>query len=87
MCLGCLLPKRHARRSVTRNLLKRQMRGAVERMAAQLPAGLALLRLKQPFAASQFPSASSEALRVAARQELDHLLQRFVAASKHPAAS
>ena len=73
--LGCLVPKRHARRSVTRSLLKRQMRAAAERHAQALAPGLWLLRLRSGFAVSQFPSASSDALRAAARAELDALLQ------------
>jgi ribonuclease P protein component len=80
--LGCLVPKRHARRSVTRSLLKRQMRGAAERAAVQLPGGLALLRMRQPFPSDQYPSASSQALRLAARQELEQLVQRFVLAAQ-----
>jgi ribonuclease P protein component len=73
--LGCLVPKRHARRAVTRSLLKRQMRAAAERHADSLAPGLWLLRLRSGFATSQFPSASSHALREAARRELDTLLQ------------
>ena len=76
--LGCLVPKRHARRAVTRSLLKRQMRAAAERHADTLAPGLWLLRLRSGFATSQFPSASSEALREAARLELDTLLQARV---------
>jgi len=73
--LGCLVPKRHARRAVTRSLLKRQMRAAAERHAGSLAPGLWLVRLRSGFATSQFPSASSRALREAARSELDTLLQ------------
>jgi ribonuclease P protein component len=72
--LGCVVPKRLARRAVTRTLLKRQMRAALERQQAALPPGLWLVRLRAPFAAGQFPSAASDALRLAARTELDRLL-------------
>lgn len=68
------MPKRHARRSVTRSLLKRQVRGAFQRAENHLPAGLWLVRLRQPFAVKQFPSAASGALSLAARRELDELL-------------
>ena len=71
--LGYMVPKRHARRSVTRNLLKRQVRGVFERHAAGLPGGLWLVRLRQPFVVSAFPSAASDALRQAARLELETL--------------
>jgi ribonuclease P protein component len=77
--LGCVVPKRHAKRSVTRSLLKRQMRGAVERHAASLPPGLWLLRLRTPFATAAFPSAASEALRSAVRLELEQLMARTLA--------
>lgn len=78
--LGCVVPKRHAKRSVTRSLLKRQMRGAVERHAGHLPPGLWLLRLRSPFAPAAFPSAASEALRRAVRTELEQLMARALAA-------
>lgn len=74
--LGCVVPKRHARRAVTRSLLKRQMRWAMKRREAHLSPGLWLLRLRQPFASNDFPSAASPALRAAARLELDRLLER-----------
>jgi ribonuclease P protein component len=72
--LGCVVPKRHAKRAVTRNLFKRQVRVAFERHLVTLPAGLWLVRLRQPFALADFPSARSEALARAARAELDSLL-------------
>ncbi len=70
------MPKRHARRSVTRSLLKRQIRGVFNQHVVQLPAGQWLVRLRQPFASAKFLSASSEVLRRAAREELDALLTR-----------
>ncbi|MEN9416402.1 MAG: hypothetical protein RI988_22 [Pseudomonadota bacterium] len=73
--LGCVVPKRHARRAVTRSMLKRQMRAAAERHAQSLAPGLWLLRLRSGFPVKQFPSADSSALRAAARAELDTLLQ------------
>jgi ribonuclease P protein component len=77
--LGCVVPKRLARRSVTRNVLKRQIRAAMSRHESQLPKGLWLVRLRNPFAPAQFPSADSPALRSAAHDELDRLLQRAAA--------
>jgi ribonuclease P protein component len=75
--LGTVVPKRHARRSVTRNLVKRQMREAMNAHAAQLAPGLWVLRLKAPFDRQKFPSAASDALRELARGELGQLLQRL----------
>ena len=74
--LGCVVPKRHARRSVTRNLLKRQIRSAFVRHAAHLPAGQWLVRLRQPFATAVFVSARSAALARCAHDELEQLLAR-----------
>lgn len=72
--LGAVLPKRLARRAVTRNLLRRQIRAAVARHAGTLPGGLWVVRLRAGFAREIFPSAASGALREAARSELDHAL-------------
>ena len=72
--LGCVVPKRQARRAVTRNLIKRQMRSAFQRQLPGLPAGLWLLRLSNGFAVSDFVSARSDALAAALRAELDTLL-------------
>jgi ribonuclease P protein component len=74
--IACVVPKRHARRAVTRNLLKRQVRSAFQRLGDRLPAGLWLVRLRAPFAKQDFASARSVALALAARTELDGLLQR-----------
>ncbi len=71
--LGCVVPKRHARRAVTRSLLKRQVRGAFAQHAGLLAAGLWLVRLRAPFASTEFVSARSPALAEAARNELHRL--------------
>jgi len=72
--LGCVVPKRHARRAVTRTLLKRQIRSAAADTA--LPPGLWVIRLRAGFDRVAFPSAASETLRRAARGELDALLAK-----------
>ncbi len=77
--IGCVVPKRHARRAVTRSLLKRQIRSAMQRHAPVLPAGLWLVRLRAPFVVTEFVSARSAALAAAARHELDGLLRRLTA--------
>jgi ribonuclease P protein component len=81
--LGAVVPKRHARRSVTRSLLKRQVYAAAGRHAGTLAFGLWIVRLRAPFDRATFASASSMALRVAARTELDLLFQA-VAGSQAP---
>jgi ribonuclease P protein component len=74
--LGSVIPKRHARRSVTRNLLRRQIRAVMADQLDRLPPGLWLVRLRSPFAREEFPSAASATLRQAARAELQQLFQR-----------
>jgi ribonuclease P protein component len=78
--LGAVVPKRHARRSVTRSLLKRQVYAAAARHAVSLSGGLWMVRLRAPFDRVTFTSASSTALRLAARAELDSLFQTVVGA-------
>jgi ribonuclease P protein component len=73
---GCVVPKRHARRAVTRTLLKRQIRSAFQGFGTALPAGLWLVRLRAPFAKQDFISASSTLLARAARAEIEGLLTR-----------
>jgi ribonuclease P protein component len=74
--LGLVVPKRHAKRAVTRNLVKRQMRAVFADQAAGLGAGLWVLRLRSGFPVQEFPSAASDALRAAVRAELTTMLQR-----------
>ena len=76
--IGCVVPKRHARRAVTRNLLKRQIRATFDRHASALPVGLWLVRLRAGFPVAEFPSARSVVLAQAARAELDGLLSRAI---------
>ena len=75
---GCVVPKRHARRAVTRTLLKRQVRSAFQRLGPTLPGGLWLVRLRAPFAKQDFISAASVRLAEAARSEIEALLARAV---------
>lgn len=74
--LGVVVPKRHARRAVTRNLLRRQIRAAALRHERRLAGGMWLVRLRAPFARADHASATSAALRSAARDELDGLFMR-----------
>ncbi len=75
--LGLVIPKRHARRAVTRSLLKRQIRAAAGRQEAGLADGLWVVRLRTAFDPRQFPSAASAALAGAARAELATLFDRI----------
>ena len=68
--LGLVVPKRHARRAVTRSLLKRQMRAHAQSSRSRLPPGQWLIRLRAPFDPRLFTSAASNRLREAAGSEL-----------------
>lgn len=74
--LGCVVPKRQAKRAVTRNLIKRQVRAAALRHEASLAGGLWLVRLRQGFPVEDFPSADSPGLRRLLRAELDGLFAK-----------
>lgn len=84
--LGMVLPKKQARRSVTRSLIRHQVREALRRHAPLVRAGAAcahgaegwVLRLKAPFDRQQFPSAASAALGAAVRAELDQLWSQLL---------
>ena len=82
--LGCVVPKRHARRAVTRTLLKRQIRSAAA--AATLAPGLWVVRLRAGFDRATYPSAFSDALRRTARGELDALLGKVTKPVEAPRA-
>ena len=68
--LGAMVPKRWARRAVTRNAIRRQIHAVGESLQPPLAADALLVRLRAGFARSQFPSASSTALKAAVRAEL-----------------
>ena len=78
--LGLVIPKRHAKRAVTRTLLKRQARAQAAADRASLPPGYWVVRLRAPFARRLFASAASPALSGAARDELALLFAAGVVA-------
>lgn len=84
--VGMVVPKRHARRSVTRQLLKRQIRAAFAERPG-MPPGMWVVRLRSPFDRQKFPSAASDALRQAARAELAQLLDRALKPRSQPASA
>ena len=79
--VGAVVPKRHARRAVTRSLIKRQIYAAAERHRARMAPGLWIVRLRSPFDRAEFVSAASAALLRRARAEHDALLAAAVAPS------
>ncbi len=83
LCLGLVVPKRHAKRAVTRNTIKRQARALGSLHRAALGEGAYVLRLKGSFAPPTYRAATSDTLRAAVRHEIDAM---FVAASTAVAA-
>ena len=74
--LGAMVPKRWAKRAVTRNTLKRQIYAVSQLYQAQLPEAAYVVRLRSGFDRMQFISASSDELKLAARTEMHQLLDR-----------
>ncbi|MCU0926342.1 MAG: ribonuclease P protein component [Hydrogenophaga sp.] len=78
--LGVLLPKRWARRAVTRNTIRRQIYETARSVSTGLPQAALVVRLRSEFSRQQFVSATSEPLKRAVRAELQQLLARVVSA-------
>jgi ribonuclease P protein component len=74
-CLGAVVPKRHARRSVTRNAVRRLIREAAGAAAPPLTRGLWVVRLRAPIDRTRFVSATSHALVATLREELAGLFR------------
>lgn len=75
--LGLVVPKRLARRAVTRNLVKRQARAlfdACSSASAPWAPGDWVVRQSRTFDRQHFPSPASPALNAAVRDELRQLL-------------
>ena len=80
--VGVMVPKRWAKRSVTRHAIKRQIYGLANLLLPQESAAY-LVRLRADFSRQQFPSGSSDALKQAVRTELMGLM----AGLRRPAAA
>jgi len=78
--LGAMVPKRWARRAVTRNAIKRQIYNVSATVQTSLPHAAHVVRLRAGFDRKEFVSASSDKLKAAVRAELEHLMQRARAA-------
>jgi ribonuclease P protein component len=83
--MGAMVPKRWARRAVTRNAIKRQIYGLAAEHAPRLPVAAHVVRLRAAFDRKHFISATSEPLRRAVRAELIQLFERACRAPRSPA--
>jgi ribonuclease P protein component len=74
--IGAVVPKRWAKRAVTRNGIKRQIYNVSASFEQRLPPAAHVVRLRMDFARAEYPSAWSEALKVAVRGELLQLFEK-----------
>lgn len=77
--LGVVVPKRWAKRAVTRNTIKRQIYAVSTDASCQLPIAAHVVRLRSGFDRAEFISATSDKLKMAVRAELQHLFARAAA--------
>lgn len=77
--VGVILPKRWARRAVTRNAIRRQIYAVCGEHVATMPRAAHVVRLRTGFDRKQFISATSPQLKQAVRAELEQLVRRAAA--------
>ena len=75
MWIGAMVPKRWAKRAVTRNAIKRQIYTVSADYSQMLPQAAFVVRLRSGFARTEFVSAVSDQLRQAVRHEIQTLMQ------------
>ena len=73
--LGAMVPKRWAKRAVTRNAIKRQIYTLSNDFSPRVSDTGWVVRLRRDFSRKEFVSASSEALKQLVRSEVQALLQ------------
>ena len=83
--LGAMVPKRWAKRAVTRNAIKRQIYNVGTLAEHSLKAAAHVVRLRAGFDNGVYPSATSDALKAAVRQELVQLFARAAVGSQQMA--
>jgi ribonuclease P protein component len=74
--MGAMVPKRWAKRAVTRNAIKRQIYAVSSQFEVRMPCAAHVVRLRSGFDRQQFISATSRLLKLAVRQELEQLFER-----------
>jgi len=79
--MGAMVPKRWAKRAVTRNAIKRQIYNVSQEFEVLLPMAAHVVRLRSGFDKAQFISATSAALKAAVNQELRQLFTRAAASA------
>ena len=79
--VGAMVPKRWAKRAVTRNAIKRQIYTVSADFSHQFPPAAFVVRLRRDFSRKEFVSAESEFLKQAVRAEVQALMQAGANAS------
>ena len=74
--MGAMVPKRWARRAVTRNTIKRQIYSVSSAVEASLPVAAHVVRLRASFQREHFKSATSDVLKRTVRQEIEQLFSK-----------
>ena len=74
MWLGAMVPKRWAKRAVTRNAIKRQIYTVSADFEQHFPHAAFVVRLRRGFSRAEFISASSEQLKLSVRLEVQALM-------------
>jgi ribonuclease P protein component len=77
--VGAMVPKRWAKRAVTRNAIKRQIYSVSASFESALPQAAHVLRLRASFDRTEFPSATSQLLKATVRNELLQLFTSVIA--------
>jgi ribonuclease P protein component len=77
--MGAMVPKRWAKRAVTRNAIKRQIYSVSSDFESALPVAAHVVRLRAVFDRKQFISATSDMLKATVRQELQQLFAHALA--------
>ncbi len=76
--IGALLPKRWAKRAVTRNAVRRQIFAVAQHFESRLAHFAYVVRLRRAVDRARFVSASSDSLKAALREELSALFAHAV---------
>lgn len=74
--LGAMVPKRWAKRAVTRNLIKRQIHHVSALQQSSLAVAAHVVRLRTGFSQGSYPSAASKPLRELVAAQLAELYQQ-----------
>ena len=75
MWIGAMVPKRWAKRAVTRNAIKRQIYTVSAEFSHLYPQAAFVVRLRSSFSRTEFVSAVSDLLKQAVRAEVQALMQ------------